>query len=334
MGYSGRYHAASLAAVFIALAVGILIGIGLADDVVSSASEELESSLRTDLSAAEDKADDLQTQLDRSDRFSSLIIPEVLAGRLVGRRVALVEIGGTDEELVSDTRDAVETADGELAAVAQIALPPDEQALIDDLQPRYAKLRNDPDSLTKIGEAVGRELAGGGPTIRRLAPDLFARFSGDLRGVDDVVIARIPPEELSAGQRPGEMGGGLVFQHVPARELPFGLQQLGRARWPQAELAQLPQHEAQGRHQLLVAGEAGDAKGPVVGVILEGARDAVGLAAARAHLLHQARREAAAAEYVVAQAERVARRMFDAHSSVPEGEEALRQVRLVDEQEL
>ncbi len=201
MGYSGRYHAASLAAVFIALAVGILIGIGLADDVVSSASEELESSLRTDLSAAEDKADDLQTQLDRSDRFSSLIIPEVLAGRLVGRRVALVEIGGTDEELVSDTRDAVETADGELAAVAQIALPPDEQALIDDLQPRYAKLRNDPDSLTKIGEAVGRELAGGGPTIRRLAPDLFARFSGDLRGVDDVVIARIPPEELSAGDR-------------------------------------------------------------------------------------------------------------------------------------
>jgi len=29
MGYSGRYHAASLAAVFIALAIGILIGVGL-----------------------------------------------------------------------------------------------------------------------------------------------------------------------------------------------------------------------------------------------------------------------------------------------------------------
>ena len=201
MGYSGRYHAASLAAVFIALAVGILIGIGLADDVVSSASQELESSLRSDLSAAEDRADDLQSQLDRSARFSSQIVPEVLAGKLVGRRVALVEIGGTDEELVADARDAIETADGELAAVAQIALPPDEQALIDDLPQRYAKLRRDPDALTKIGEAVGRELAGGGPTIRRLAPDLFARFSGDLRGVDDVVIARIPPDELSAGAR-------------------------------------------------------------------------------------------------------------------------------------
>ena len=97
MGYSGRYHAASLAAVFIALAVGILIGIGLADDVVSSASEELEASLRSDLQSAEDQAAGLQTQLDRSNRFGTQIVPEVLAGRLAGRRVALVELGGTDE---------------------------------------------------------------------------------------------------------------------------------------------------------------------------------------------------------------------------------------------
>ena len=48
MGYSGRYHAASLAAVFVALAIGILIGVGLADDVVSGASQELEDSLRND----------------------------------------------------------------------------------------------------------------------------------------------------------------------------------------------------------------------------------------------------------------------------------------------
>ena len=47
MGYSGRYHAASLAAVFLALAIGILIGVGLGDDVVSSAAEDLEASLRS-----------------------------------------------------------------------------------------------------------------------------------------------------------------------------------------------------------------------------------------------------------------------------------------------
>ncbi|MEZ5155106.1 MAG: copper transporter [Solirubrobacterales bacterium] len=201
MGYSGRYHAASLAAVFIALAVGILIGIGLADDVVSSASEELESSLRSDLSDAQDRADSLQSDLDRSDRFGSQIVPEVLAGRLQGRRVAVVELGGTDEALVSAARDAAEAADGELRAVAQIALPPDEDALLDSLPPRFAGLKRDPEALSRIGEAVGRELSGGGPAIRSLESGLFARLSGNLRGVDAIVVARVPPDDLSPGQR-------------------------------------------------------------------------------------------------------------------------------------
>lgn len=201
MGYSGRYHAASLAAVFIALAVGILIGIGLADDVVSSASEELEASLRSDLSAAQEKADGLQADLDRSNRFSSQIVPEVLAGKLTGKRIALVQLGGSDDSIVADTREAVETADGELTAVAQIALPPDERALIDDLPPRFARLKREADPLAAIGEEVGRELAGGGPLIGALEPDLFARFSGNLRGVDGIVVARIPPEDLNPKQR-------------------------------------------------------------------------------------------------------------------------------------
>jgi hypothetical protein len=201
MGYSGRYHAASLAAVFIALAVGILIGIGLADDVVSSASEELEASLRSDLDAAEADAEELRAALDRSDRFGQLILAEVLAGRLAGRRVALVELGGADVELATGARDAVETADGELAAVAELALPPDEDALTDELPGRYARLRRDPDPLEAIGRAVGRQLSGGGPLIDALAPDLFARFSGSLRGVDAIVVTRSPLDDLTGAER-------------------------------------------------------------------------------------------------------------------------------------
>ena len=45
MGYSGRYHAASLAAVFLALAIGILIGVGLGHNVVSGTTKNLEQSL-------------------------------------------------------------------------------------------------------------------------------------------------------------------------------------------------------------------------------------------------------------------------------------------------
>jgi hypothetical protein len=201
MGYSGRYHAASLAAIFIALAVGILIGIGLADDVVSSASEELEATLRADLKAAEAHGEELDAALERSDRFGQQILAEVLAGRLAGGRVALVELGGADAELTAAARNAVETADGELAAVAELALPPDEEALVDDLPQRYARIRRDPEPLEAIGRAVGDQLQGGGPLIDALAPDLFARFSGDLRGVDAIVVARYPPDDLDNTER-------------------------------------------------------------------------------------------------------------------------------------
>ena len=42
----GRYHAASLAAVFLALAVGILIGVGLGDDLVAGTGDDLSRAWR------------------------------------------------------------------------------------------------------------------------------------------------------------------------------------------------------------------------------------------------------------------------------------------------
>ena len=43
MGYSARYHAASLAAVFLALAIGILIGAQWGSDVLNSTREDLDN---------------------------------------------------------------------------------------------------------------------------------------------------------------------------------------------------------------------------------------------------------------------------------------------------
>ena len=96
MGYSGRYHAASLAAVFVALAIGILIGVGLADDVVSGVSEELEDSLRADLDEANAEVDDLSSQLKVESEFSDAVGPALVAGRLDRERVAMVEFGEVD----------------------------------------------------------------------------------------------------------------------------------------------------------------------------------------------------------------------------------------------
>lgn len=201
MGYSGRYHAASLAAVFIALAIGILIGIGLADDVVSGASDEIEESLRSDLDATEQRAEDLQGELDREAEFSARVAPALVADRLDRRRVALIAFGGLDAEIAADVREAVGAAGAPLESVAVIATPPDIVALTEIAGPRFASARRDEDALAAFAEALGRQLVGGGPLIgEELRSELFSEFSGDLSQVDEIVLARLPGELLEEDQ--------------------------------------------------------------------------------------------------------------------------------------
>jgi hypothetical protein len=198
MGYSGRYHAASLAAVFVALAIGILIGIGLADDVVSSASEELENSLRSDLDDANNQIDDLEAQVERQNRFEELAGPALVANRLERERVAVVALGDLpDEETAREAQDAVEAAGGELAAVVVVDLPPDLAALRQAAGGRFTA-RAEAFTTEELGAEIGQQLVGGGPLIERIREQLFTRFNGSLEGIDRVVFVSQPPDELQA----------------------------------------------------------------------------------------------------------------------------------------
>ena len=199
MGYSGRYHAASLAAVFIALAIGILIGIGLADDVVSSASQELEDSLREERDAAQDQAADLQSQLDQELQFSQDATRALIGGRLEGERVALIYLGaapGEDERATAeDAIGAIDAAGGNLASASSISLTVDPDPLIEETGRRFAEARRDPAALRNLGRLIGTRLVGGSDLAERLKPDLFTTFNGSLEDVRRFVLISDPPDE-------------------------------------------------------------------------------------------------------------------------------------------
>ena len=201
MGYSGRYHAASLLAVFIALAVGILIGIGLADDVVSSASEELEDSLRSDRDEAEQRAEDLQSDLDREREFSRLAYPALVSDRLTGSEVAVVSLGELPDEVVPQIEAALEPAGASVTAVAVLAEPVEGDALDALAEGRFQQIRRDASELRRLGVAAGRQFTGDGPLLQRVRSNLFSRFSGDLRNVDRVVFVRTPVEDADGGEQ-------------------------------------------------------------------------------------------------------------------------------------
>jgi hypothetical protein len=200
MGYSGRYHAASLAAVFIALAMGILIGIGLADDVVSTVSQELEQSIKEERDQAEEEAAELRGQLETEQGFSEDAYPALVAGKLTGERFAVIELGDVPGDEVDDTADeaidAAETAGGELSMVASIELPPDLRALAAAAEVNPKQLRRDEGELERLGRRIGGQLAGGGELIDRVRPALVADADGSFEDVSRLIFVRNPPAGL------------------------------------------------------------------------------------------------------------------------------------------
>ncbi len=194
MGYSSRYHVASLAAVFLALAIGILIGVGFGDKVVSGTSKGLEHSLKGDLQSSRDRVDELGSQLNRERAFGERAYPALVHHKLKGDRIALIALGGVPSDLADDIQAAIDPTGGRLAEVSVVSLPPNTNALAAKLKhTRFKRIKHSTDVLSQFGHAAGRQLVKSGPLVRRTRDQLLDRFSGRARSADDVIVVREPP---------------------------------------------------------------------------------------------------------------------------------------------
>jgi hypothetical protein len=202
MGYSARYHAVSLAAIFLALAVGILIGAGFGNDVVSRETQNLEDSLKSNVVEARDRADALQSQLDREREFSQRAYPALVAGLLYGERVAIVAVGSLPDETRNDVEAALGPAGAQLGEVATVREPPDLQVLAGEAQgTRFSGLANDGDQLERFAARYGRALLSGGPVFQAFRSTVLSSFSGRAAGIDAVVVVRQQPGDLGSREQ-------------------------------------------------------------------------------------------------------------------------------------
>jgi hypothetical protein len=131
-----RYHVASLAAVFFALVIGILVGVALASHGLGNTERKR---LEEDLRRAENQADVLRTQVETvvsgaaADRaFVEGTYKSVMANRLKGKKIAVLFIGSSE----SVRRSAIASALADAGAG-----PP--------LRIRFVKVPIDPDLLAK-----------------------------------------------------------------------------------------------------------------------------------------------------------------------------------------
>jgi len=167
-----RYHLVSIVAVFLALAVGIVLGSTELRGVAISALDRTSSSLSNKLDAANNENNALQQQVQGDHEFASAAEPVLLKGLLNGKKVVIVTTPGASASVVNGIKtglsDAGATVSGQVALSSKFAdTSASNLSLLDQLTERVA-----PASLTLVNGSPQQQAA------QVLASALVARDSG------------------------------------------------------------------------------------------------------------------------------------------------------------
>ena len=185
-----RYHVASLAAVFIALIIGILVGAGLATRT------DVDRALLNDqIDRLEQRNEDLSAQVDLGGRqqqalddYLNATYPTVMNGRLRGSRVALLFTGPSDQGVIDAVEQTLQDASAPgLVQREAFELPIDPERVSSALEPQFSGLAMD-----DVGRRLSTELVEGGetPFWDALIPVLVQDHRGNPSAeVDAVVVA-------------------------------------------------------------------------------------------------------------------------------------------------
>ncbi len=118
-----RYHLVSIIAVFLALAVGLVLGTAAANGIVLDNLNGQVDRLRADKQQLRASVREMQVVADGTDAFVKLAIPMLVGGRLAGQRVAVLSAPGTPPSLRSDVVSAVRAAGA--TVTTQVRISPD-----------------------------------------------------------------------------------------------------------------------------------------------------------------------------------------------------------------
>jgi hypothetical protein len=91
-----RYHVVSLTAVFLALAIGLVVGTAALNGPVADSLRDQLTALNKDNSNKRDQVNQYREQLNSSQDFATELAPTVLNGKLTGRKLLVLALPGSD----------------------------------------------------------------------------------------------------------------------------------------------------------------------------------------------------------------------------------------------
>jgi hypothetical protein len=221
-----RYHLVSLAAVLVALGVGLVMGAGLLSSGTGSAAATEVVDLQAQAALLREQVADAEATLSFSEAYGQAVQPGQVDGALADTDVVVVALPGADDTVVSATREAVTQSGARV--VGTVAVQPAwtdaaSQAVLDALA---AQLVTSGVSLDEGADGYQRgavvlasallEPTGGSeaePEVLDTVPAAFAdagvvAVDGSLRGTADlaVLVAGDPvADDGEAGRRLGAL---------------------------------------------------------------------------------------------------------------------------------
>lgn len=215
-----RYHLVSLVAVFIALAVGIVLGAGPLREGISDTLEGEISDLRQDRAEVRAQEGEARAHAEALDEALEVVAPRAASATLTGVRVAVVLLPGGDRDLADQLGEAVAEAGGEVFLTVA-------------LQPSWQTAQGQDDAAPLLGDfAAGLSLPTlpgvDGPTLPVVlgsavvgadAPGRTGAWTGVLDRLDDEGYLRLAWAERAEAQvedqRPPDavlvLSGGLTL---------------------------------------------------------------------------------------------------------------------------
>lgn len=131
-----RYHLVSIIAVFLALAVGIVVGTAALNGPIQDGLRTSINRLADDKRALEGNVEQLRSDVSASDEFATRVGPRLVDGALQDQRVLLVTTPETPEDLAERVRpllvDAGASVTGTLEVRAALG-EPEQRQLLEDL---------------------------------------------------------------------------------------------------------------------------------------------------------------------------------------------------------
>ncbi|WP_423465027.1 copper transporter [Promicromonospora sp. MS192] len=225
-----RYHLVSLISVFLALAVGIILGAGPLQGAIGETLTEQVDALRAERTDLRTELDSTQTALDGDERFIEAVGTQIVPGSLEGDRVAVVQLADVSEDTQEGVLAQLETAGASVVSTTVLtdawtdtADESSRETVADGLRANLGDdAPEDDDAGTTLGTALALALTGsegGGPGRSAQATDLEAqleRFGFVEPGDDQTEAAQAVLLLVGAAGQPQETADGATEEAEPA----------------------------------------------------------------------------------------------------------------------